>query len=129
MRKGRNSYIDIHRVQKRSQCSFILQQVVYMIITITAGSEVVKHLPSCNIIATRSKFSVILVKCIHFMTFQIHDTLHQDKIWARLHVFRFNCLFILALLQNFSIIINQRRVTSCLGKIELNWMWKEVALS
>jgi len=58
----------------------MLQQVVYVIITITAGYEVVKHLPNCDIIATHSKFSLMVVKCIHFKTFQTHDTLHQDKI-------------------------------------------------
>jgi hypothetical protein len=45
-------------------------------------------------------------------------------------MFRFNCLFILALLQDFSIIkIKQRRVTSWLAKIELDWMWEEAAVS
>jgi len=50
MRYGRNWYIDVYRVQKRGQYSSMLQQDVYIIITITTGSEVARNLPSCNII-------------------------------------------------------------------------------
>jgi len=99
----------------------MLQQVVYIIITITAGSEVVTHLPSWNIIATHSKFFLMVVKCIHFKTFQTHDTLHQDKIWARLNMFHFNCLFILVCFRTFQLLILSS-VEWYHDKRKLNWI-------
>jgi hypothetical protein len=86
MRKGRNSYVEVYRVRKRCQCSLMLQQDVYIITTITAGCEMVKHLPSCYIIATRSKFSVMVVKCIHFLTSQIHDTSSRQNMSPAVYV-------------------------------------------
>jgi hypothetical protein len=43
IRKWRNSYTDVYRGRKRGRCSLMLQQDVYIIITVTAGCEMVKH--------------------------------------------------------------------------------------